>query len=73
MAKVSIEKGMEASRPILAYIHKVVNTFPKTSYVVYYKNHMHEDDEIYKNIDGLKEILLPNCELQLKVINFENG
>lgn len=44
MSKVSILKGMEASRPILAFIDKVINTFPKTSYVVYYKNHMHEDE-----------------------------
>lgn len=41
MAKVIVERGMEASRPVLAYIDKVVSTFPKTSYVVYYKNHMH--------------------------------
>lgn len=44
MSKASIEKSMEASRPILVYIDKVVNTFPKSSYVVYYKNHMHEDE-----------------------------
>jgi hypothetical protein len=44
ISRVSIEKGMEASRPILACINKVVNTLPKTTYVVYYKNQMYEDE-----------------------------
>lgn len=44
ISKVIIERGLEASRPILAFIDKVENTFPRTSYVVYYKNHMYEDE-----------------------------
>jgi hypothetical protein len=44
ISNIKVEKGMEASLPILACIKKVANTLPKTSYVVYYKNHMHEDE-----------------------------
>lgn len=52
---------------------KVVSSLPETSYVVYCRNHMHEEEEVYKNIDQLKELFLPKHELQLKIVNFEKG
>jgi hypothetical protein len=54
-------------------VNKVVSTLPKTSYVVYCRNHMHEEEEVYKNIDQLRELFLPKHELQLKIVNFEKG
>lgn len=70
---VGVERGMPASRPILACIEKVVSTLPKTTYVIYYKNHMHEDQNLFKNVEQLKELLLPNRQLLLKIVNFEKG
>lgn len=71
MSKVTVERNLEAARPMLLAVSQIINEFPKTSYVVYYKNYTQQEDDNYKNIDSLRELFLPHKQLEFKIINFE--
>lgn len=44
MSQVTVERSFSASRPMLLHVDHVLNQFPKTAYVVYYRNYTQQDE-----------------------------